>query len=747
MNEEVEQLSRELQDALDDREELKMILHQNGLLRDQQREQSRGEGGGGGEDFHLALKLNMKMEEVAGREEEFMDEVCEDVADAVGGRKEKVKVRGMREGSILLDIVLLEGICEGGKSARMAAEALRAQAADESSRLRGGKHTSKTSSLDIIRHTEEIVEGKRSVREEEEDRRMREIAEEERKMREILEEERRRKVKEEERLREEEERRRRQQDQAALRALAAGLKQDEKRAELSELQMEDLISSRTSELVRMHQLEADLELLRSSTEDDRMLEMSDRIAELMEKHETSIKELARLASMAEEHKRGQHEAEEQLLRYKDQVYLERKRMMKASVSSFNEHEVLQRRLEAKSEECSALQAQCTLLLSHASSRSSQQAELTANMEELDRTLRQLEALVERVQEESLQKMLASKRVQQEQARELERLRRMEDLRVRELDMLREEISQSSTAGSVPGGQQGMKKLLELTVELEEVTARLVEEEMRVQQLEEQTEDYETMMLRVQDKVNELERSHDEFAEVNEHLQLENSRLETQLGQELEELRRRSELLQLDNSRLQQALESQGRRLRDSEEQRHQLLGELQDVKEDLHALRELELEAQLHSIILRIEEAERQEELLEEELLGMHVRVRELHISNSEQREVQEGKKNVKEAGEGGRGGKKDVNMASNPKLHGEDSSDFSESSGPERMRAMITRLAMAQSDVSEEEDQGEEEEGKKSGSRKRTTDRKRRKRKGSLVTVEIFRSQGRMARFISLIH
>eukprot|EP00960_Hanusia_phi_P032027 749625-Hanusia_phi.AAC.2 len=202
-----------------------------------------------------------------------------------------------------------------------------------------------------------------------------------------------------------------------------------------------------------------------------------------------------------------------------------------------------------------------------------------------------------------------------------------------------------------------------------------------------------MMLRVQDKVNELERSHDEFAEVNEHLQLENSRMEHELGKGLEELRRRSDLLQLDNDRLQQMLDSQSKRLQESEEQRHQLLNELQDVREDLHALRELELEAQLQSILLRIDGAEQQEELLEKELLGMHTRVRELHLASAF-REVEEKKNDVKEDREGVKVVKKDVNKASNPRVHGEDSSDFSESSAPERVKTLISRLAMAQTDV-----------------------------------------------------
>eukprot|EP00960_Hanusia_phi_P032026 749625-Hanusia_phi.AAC.1 len=370
LNDEVENLSRQLDDALADREEMKFILHQHGLLRGEQPEQqrwSREEDGeeeedGGEEEFHMSLKLDMKMQDVAGKEEQFMDEVCEDVAAAVGGDNHKVKVRGMQEGSIILDIVLLEGICGGEKSARVAAEELRAQAGDPTSRLRSGKHTSKTSSLDIVWHSQEVGERQMLMEEErkmyfkEEDRQLR-MKEEERARRWKEEEERQVRMREEERARRwkeeeeeeerqvrsmEEERQKRQQTQGA------GARQEDILQEPSDAQLEEMISSRSAELVLMHQLQVDLEELQGSTEDKKALEMSERMAALIEQHEVSIKELARVASMAEEYRKGQREAEERLIKYKEQVYQERKRMMKASASSFNEHEVLQRRLESKS---------------------------------------------------------------------------------------------------------------------------------------------------------------------------------------------------------------------------------------------------------------------------------------------------------------------------------------------------------------------------------------------------------------
>jgi len=90
---------------------------------------------------HIALSLGLDMASILGQEEAFKLSVTNDVADAVGARRDKVLVVSLDAGSIIVHMGLEQGICDDGRSGEDVALQLATQAADDSSALHQGKYT------------------------------------------------------------------------------------------------------------------------------------------------------------------------------------------------------------------------------------------------------------------------------------------------------------------------------------------------------------------------------------------------------------------------------------------------------------------------------------------------------------------------------------------------------------------------------------------------------------------------------
>ncbi len=99
----------------------------------------------------LELVLAMEMGEVAGREEEFGLGVSADVAGAVGGRADKVRVVGLRAGSVVASVAVEEGVCGEGRALLDIAHDLHRQATDPTSPLRQAPRTKALTALTITR--------------------------------------------------------------------------------------------------------------------------------------------------------------------------------------------------------------------------------------------------------------------------------------------------------------------------------------------------------------------------------------------------------------------------------------------------------------------------------------------------------------------------------------------------------------------------------------------------------------------
>lgn len=93
--------------------------------------------------IHVALTLDMNMNEITGKHIEFMQAVEADVAMAVGGDGRQVRVVSLEAGSIIVHLELGQGI-RGGEDAADVAHELERQSADSNSALRQGKYTCKT---------------------------------------------------------------------------------------------------------------------------------------------------------------------------------------------------------------------------------------------------------------------------------------------------------------------------------------------------------------------------------------------------------------------------------------------------------------------------------------------------------------------------------------------------------------------------------------------------------------------------
>ena len=103
----------------------------------------------GKEEVQVDLVLDMNLEELGAKAEEFKAAVVKDVCQAISGRPERVRVLSLRAGSVVLTLILEEGVCQDGRGAIEAAQNLKSQAADPSSALRRGQHTCKAQSAEV----------------------------------------------------------------------------------------------------------------------------------------------------------------------------------------------------------------------------------------------------------------------------------------------------------------------------------------------------------------------------------------------------------------------------------------------------------------------------------------------------------------------------------------------------------------------------------------------------------------------
>ena len=107
--------------------------------------------GGGGAGVKVALAFDMEVHDIAGIEESFKDAVAHDLADAVGGRRDRIHVAHVLPGSIPYTLAsfvdIEEGVCGQERRALNVARDLERQAAEESSLLKCGRYTAKIISV------------------------------------------------------------------------------------------------------------------------------------------------------------------------------------------------------------------------------------------------------------------------------------------------------------------------------------------------------------------------------------------------------------------------------------------------------------------------------------------------------------------------------------------------------------------------------------------------------------------------
>ena len=107
--------------------------------------------GAGGAGVKVALAFDMEMHDIAGIEESFKDAVAHDLADAVGGRRDRIHIAHVLPGSIPYTLAsfvdIEEGVCGQERRALNVARDLERQAAEDSSLLKCGRYTAKIISV------------------------------------------------------------------------------------------------------------------------------------------------------------------------------------------------------------------------------------------------------------------------------------------------------------------------------------------------------------------------------------------------------------------------------------------------------------------------------------------------------------------------------------------------------------------------------------------------------------------------
>ena len=105
------------------------------------------------EEVRVELVLDMDMADIEDDAEEFKGAVVEDVASAVEGNPNKVRVISLEAGSIRVLMALDEGVCDGGVRALDVANDLQKQVDDPDSRLKQGRFTraSTAASVSVVK--------------------------------------------------------------------------------------------------------------------------------------------------------------------------------------------------------------------------------------------------------------------------------------------------------------------------------------------------------------------------------------------------------------------------------------------------------------------------------------------------------------------------------------------------------------------------------------------------------------------
>jgi hypothetical protein len=104
----------------------------------------------GEEDIMIELVLNMRMEQLAGIEEEFKALLIIDIAQATFGKPDRIKIHNIQAGSVIVTFALEEGVCDDGRSLIAVACDLEYQARDSQSKLKQGRYTSQATSVKIL---------------------------------------------------------------------------------------------------------------------------------------------------------------------------------------------------------------------------------------------------------------------------------------------------------------------------------------------------------------------------------------------------------------------------------------------------------------------------------------------------------------------------------------------------------------------------------------------------------------------
>jgi len=101
------------------------------------------------ENVNMDLVLDMDMADILGFESTFKEAVVQDVADAVGGRRDKVHVLALEAGSIIVKLRLETGVCGQNRGLSDVARELQQQAEDAGSALKRGRITNKTKGITV----------------------------------------------------------------------------------------------------------------------------------------------------------------------------------------------------------------------------------------------------------------------------------------------------------------------------------------------------------------------------------------------------------------------------------------------------------------------------------------------------------------------------------------------------------------------------------------------------------------------
>jgi hypothetical protein len=122
---------------------LRAQLNQPVVEYDQLLATASGQGKRGGVD--VELELDMDFRTIEGEQAgPFRAAVLQDVANAVGGDKTKMRIKDLQPGSIRVLLEVDEGVCGPGVDALEVAKDIEKQATDHNSRLKQGRYTSAT---------------------------------------------------------------------------------------------------------------------------------------------------------------------------------------------------------------------------------------------------------------------------------------------------------------------------------------------------------------------------------------------------------------------------------------------------------------------------------------------------------------------------------------------------------------------------------------------------------------------------